>query len=233
MASGNPSAMQHAAIHMSLIGRGRPALRVSADSLLQVREMASSNHSLGTRPSQASIPSRALRPPTRPTNRHERDAQDLRRQGPRHRSHRLPSHDRGGDVRLDHHHAHELRGSLTPIGVMLRQELLVLLVRDRHMAEVVRTVTEHRRTQLPYLLLQRPLCRPPRCLTRLFNPAKAHRTPANRPPQAGGPPQPPSRRRPASCPLRARCLVSSGSDRSRTATRGTADQAGAPPSMSR
>jgi len=61
----------------------------------------------------------------------------VRRQGTRHRRCGLPSDDRGGDVRIDHHHGHELRGALTPIGVMLRQELLVLLVRDRRATEAV------------------------------------------------------------------------------------------------
>jgi len=101
----------------------------------------------------------------------------VRRQGTRHRRCGLPSDDRGGDVRIDHHHGHELRGALTPIGVMLRQELLVLLVRDRRATEAVGN--RHRTRAHPPAAPAPPTTAAPpsRHVARLLNPAKAHRAP--------------------------------------------------------
>src|SRR4051794_23888934 len=70
--------------------------------------------------------------------------------------------------------SHELRDPLAAIGIVLREELLVLLVRDRHIPEVVRAVAERWGAELPYLFLQRPPRRPTLPRHRLFHATQTH-----------------------------------------------------------
>jgi hypothetical protein len=62
VASGNWCARQHAAIQLSLAGRGRPRRLASAEILPHVREVASSEFSTTTRPSHSSRSSRVRGP---------------------------------------------------------------------------------------------------------------------------------------------------------------------------